>query len=53
MLTENFRVTNKEHYGMLWYFKEWSIYEACNNSKTYPGANLRVQYVNNANTKGT
>ena len=20
-----FRVTNKEHYGMLWYFLEWSI----------------------------
>ena len=26
--TENnakFGVTNKEHYGMLWYFLEWSI----------------------------
>ena len=22
----NFGVTNKEHYGMLWYFLEWSIY---------------------------
>ena len=22
---QNFRVTNKEHYGMLWYFLEWSI----------------------------
>ena len=22
---ENFGVTNKEHYGMLWYFLEWSI----------------------------
>ena len=21
----NFVVTNKEHYGMLWYFLEWSI----------------------------
>ena len=21
----NFGVTNKEHYGMLWYFLEWSI----------------------------
>ena len=20
-----FGVTNKEHYGMLWYFREWSI----------------------------
>ena len=23
----NFGVTNKEHYGMLWYFLEWSIRE--------------------------
>ena len=22
---QNFRVTNKEHCGMLWYFLEWSI----------------------------
>ena len=22
---QNFGVTNKEHYGMLWYFLEWSI----------------------------
>ena len=22
-----FGVTNKEHYGMLWYFLEWSIQE--------------------------
>ena len=21
----NFRVTNKEHYGMLWYFLKWAI----------------------------
>ena len=25
MLKQNFRVTNKEHYGMLWYFLEWAI----------------------------
>ena len=25
MLTQNFGVTNKEHYGMLWCFMEWSI----------------------------
>ena len=25
MLMQNFWVTNKEHYGMLWYFLEWSI----------------------------
>ena len=24
MLMQNFGVTNKEHYGMLWYFLEWS-----------------------------
>ena len=40
-LMQNFGVTNKEHYGMLWYFLEWSIhcflylslaffYELCN-----------------------
>ena len=22
---QNFAVTNKEHYGMLWYFLKWSI----------------------------
>ena len=26
----NFGVTNKEHYGMLWYFLEWSIAVTCN-----------------------
>ena len=25
MLLENFGVTNKEYYRMLWYFLEWSI----------------------------
>ena len=25
ILTQKFGVTNKEHYGMLWYFLEWSI----------------------------
>ena len=25
MLTQTFGVTNKEHYGMLWYFLEWSV----------------------------
>ena len=25
MLRQNFGVTNKEHYGKLWYFLEWSI----------------------------
>ena len=25
MLMQNFGVTNKQHYGMLWYFLEWSI----------------------------
>ena len=25
MLMQYFGVTNKEHYGMLWYFLEWSI----------------------------
>ena len=25
LLMQNFGVTNKEHYGMLWYFLEWSI----------------------------
>ena len=25
MLMQTFAVTTKEHYGMLWYFLEWSI----------------------------
>ena len=25
MIMQNFGVTNKEHYGVLWYFLEWSI----------------------------
>ena len=25
MLKQNFGVTKKEHYGVLWYFLEWSI----------------------------
>ena len=25
MPMQNFGATNKEHYGMLWYFLEWSI----------------------------
>ena len=25
MLVQNFGVTKKERYGMLWYFLEWSI----------------------------
>ena len=27
MLMQNFGVTNKERYGMLWHFLEWSINE--------------------------
>ena len=26
MFMQNFGVTNKEHYDMLWYFLEWSIH---------------------------
>ena len=29
MLMQNFWVTNKEHYDMLWYFLEWSIVDLC------------------------
>ena len=25
MFMQNFGVTNKEHYGLLWYFLEWLI----------------------------
>ena len=28
MLMQNFGVINKEHYGMIWYFLEWSIKQA-------------------------
>ena len=31
-----FGVTNKEHYGMLWYFLEWSMEIV----KIYPGKSL-------------
>ena len=27
MVMQNFGAKNKEHYGMLWYFLEWSISE--------------------------
>ena len=26
---QNFGVTNKENYGVLWYFLEWSIHVTC------------------------
>ena len=29
MRIENFWVTNKEHYDMLWYFLKWSIVDLC------------------------
>ena len=29
MLMQIFGVTTKEHYGMLWYFLEWSILKWC------------------------
>ena len=29
MLTQNFGVTNKEHYGMLWYFWSGQFVVAC------------------------
>ena len=44
MLMPNFRVTNKEHYGMLWYFLEWSI----RFSIAY--SNLKVMKKNKENT---
>ena len=33
MLMQNFGVTTKEHYGMLWYFLEWSIALSLHNNK--------------------
>ena len=34
---QNFEVTNKEHYGMLWYFLEWSnkVSDSHNGEFTY------------------
>ena len=29
LLMQNFGLTSKEHYGMLWYFLEWSIASLC------------------------
>ena len=37
MLMQNFGVTNKEHYGMLWYFLEWSITTALKITNYEPG----------------
>ena len=38
MFMENFGVINKEYYGMLWYFLEWSIRNLKNEKG--PGAEL-------------
>ena len=41
MLMQNFWVTNKEHYGMLWYFLEWSITVAAfGNELKMPGRRI-------------
>ena len=34
VLMQNFGMTNKEHYGMLWYFLEWLI--ILHSTKSYP-----------------
>ena len=34
MLMQNFGMTNKEHYGMLWYFLEWLI--ILHSTKSFP-----------------
>ena len=41
MLMQNFGVTNKEHYGMLWYFLESSIQE----TKIALNPNLQVAFM--------
>ena len=43
MFMENFGVTNKEYYGMLWYFLEWSIRNLKNGKGT--GAEMRPAIV--------
>ena len=45
MLMQNLGVTNKEHYGMLWYFLEWSTASClCSIYKLFQVT--RVQLVN-------
>ena len=37
MLMQSFGVTNKEHYGMLWHFLEWSIErKTCSRGTNFP-----------------
>ena len=38
---QNFGGTNKEHYGMLWYFLEWSICKVQGELKTVLNATFR------------
>ena len=42
MLMQNFGVTNKEYYGMLWYFLEWLI------MFSYPFVKLVVKMLQNS-----
>ena len=42
MLMQNFGATNKEHYGMLWYFLEWSIRLAADKMTSKLVARFRV-----------
>ena len=39
---QNFVVTNKEHYGMLWYFLEWSMQRMTKEVLTITENNIKM-----------
>ena len=49
MLMQNSGVTNKEHYGMLWYFwsGQWRLY-TCKIPMTTEAANLKLRRVSSS-----
>ena len=42
---QNFGVTNKEYYGMLWYFLEWSIVKLCLDSCIKLGVKFEKEFI--------
>ena len=44
MIMQNLGVTNKEHYGMLWRFLEWSSVVKCKNKFKIIYRNLLCEY---------
>ena len=44
MLPAKFGVTNKEHYGTLWYFLEWSIKITDKRGALFKAKNMQVYF---------